>query len=125
MREQFVHYPRKIRRVPGRKVILLKELYSLGKGFLCDVFRPQGGLDFHDMRLAQEEHTDKGLADAAADGIGQLLVQDRFLKRQLGAFRTSGFVELAKQGLLIHADSHGRQFQCDIEYRIIDKNIGV
>ena len=47
------------------------------------------------MRLAQEEHTDTGLADAATDGIGQFLVQDRFLKRQLGAFRTSGFVELA------------------------------
>ena len=34
--------------------------------------RPQRALNLPDVGFSQEEHTDTGLADAAADGVGQL-----------------------------------------------------
>ena len=51
---------------------------------------PDGALYFPDMGFAQIEHTDSGLADAAADGIGQFPVQQCLLEGQAGPFFTSG-----------------------------------
>ena len=58
---------------------------------------------FSDMRFAQEEHTDTGLADSSADGVGKLFVQNRFLEIQLAAVIAACQSELAVQRLsLIH-----------------------
>ena len=48
---------------------------------LADLIGPYGHLDLADVGFAQEEHADPGLADAAADGVGQLLIQNGFLNR--------------------------------------------
>ncbi len=42
---------------------------------LCrNLVRPDRALDFADMRLAQEKHTDPRLPDAAADRVRQFTV---------------------------------------------------
>ena len=74
---------------------------------------------FSDMRFSKEEHTDSGLSDSAAGGIREHSAHDGFLERKLGAFRTSGDLQLTHQGFLIYADSHGRQFKGYIKHRVI------
>ena len=60
---------------------------------LHNFFRPEGTLHLADMRFAQEEHTDPGLADTAADGVGKLFIKDRFLEREFGTVRTPCFFQ--------------------------------
>ena len=45
----------------------LQQLYACIEESLLCFFRPEGGLDFSDMGLAQEEHAYAGLTDSAAD----------------------------------------------------------
>ena len=53
---------------------------------LCDhIFRPQRGLYFSNVCFAQEEHTDTGLSDTAADCLRESAVQNRFLEGKLRA----------------------------------------
>lgn len=52
----------------------LQKLDPVGGAFRCNRFRPQGALYLTDVGLAQEEHADAGLADAAADCIRKLSV---------------------------------------------------
>lgn len=44
-----------------------------------------------DMCLSEEEHTDSGLTDTAADGERKLFLQNGFLERQLRTLRAAGF----------------------------------
>ena len=73
--------------------------------------------DLHlaDVRLAQEKHTDTGLTDTAADGVGKLPFDES----------PSGTEALARssqpasfnwdvQGILVHADTHGGKLQGNV-----------
>ena len=92
---------------------------------LADLIGPYGHLDLADVGFAQEEHADPGLADAAADGVGQLLIQNGFLERKFCTIRAACSVQLAQQGVFIHTDAHGGQLQGNVQHRIVDKNITV
>ena len=46
-------------------------------------FVPDAALDFADMGAAQEEHTQAALADAAADGVGELTAEQFLVEGQL------------------------------------------
>ena len=50
-----------------RAFYCLQQLDSVGFRFFADFLWPDGALYFSDVRLAQEEHTDTGLTDTAAD----------------------------------------------------------
>ena len=80
---------------------------------------------FTDMSFAEEEHTDTGLADTAADGIWQFFVKDRFLEWKLSAVVTACFCELGVKRILINTDTHRRKLQSDIKNRIVYKDISV
>ncbi len=82
-------------------------------------------MDFPDVGFAQEKHTDAGLSDAAANGKGKFFVNDGFLEGKAGAFRAAGFFQLGKKGILIHADTHGGQFQGNVQNRIIYYDIRI
>ena len=60
--------------------------------FIVDFIRPYGDLNLSDMRFPEEEHTDSGLADSAADGLRQSAFQKVFLEWKLGAFFAAGFL---------------------------------
>ena len=61
------------------------------------------------MGLAQEQHGQPGLADAAAHGQGELAVQEHLVEGQLPALVAAGQGELLVQGLGAHPDAHGGQ----------------
>ena len=77
------------------------------------------------MRLAQEEHTDTGLTDTAADGVRQLFVEDCFLERKFCALGAAGFFQLGQQSLFVYADTHRGQLQGDVQNRIVNEDVGV
>src|SRR5699024_10536622 len=80
---------------------------------------------FADVRLAQEKHTDTGLADASSDGIGKLPVKYGFLERKIPAVFAAGFLKLDLQSLLVHTDTHGGKLGGNIQYRIVYKDVAV
>ena len=60
---------------------------------LCDhIFRPQRGLYFSNVRFAQEEHTDTGLSDAAANSVWKFFVDDCFLERKIFSLFTASLL---------------------------------
>ena len=71
-----------------RAFYCLQQLDSVCCRFFANFLWPDGALYFSDVRLAQEEHTDTGLTDTAADGVGKLLFQNGFLERKLCALLT-------------------------------------
>ena len=50
---------------------------------LDGLFIPDTGLHLADVGLAQQEHAQAGLADAAADGEGQLALQQQLVEGKL------------------------------------------
>ena len=108
-----------------RAFYCLQQLDSVGFRFFADFLWPDGALYFSDVRLAQEEHTDTGLTDTAADGVRQLFLEDCFLERQLCALGAAGFFQLGQQCLFVHADTHRGQLQGDVQNRIVNKDVGV
>ena len=70
-------------------------------------FVPDAALDFADMGAAQEEHTQAALADAAADGVGELTAEQFLVEGQLPAVVTASQGQLAIQGFGADADAHG------------------
>ena len=99
------------RRLPGTllpgSVPLYRKCDAVLRGFFDDLRQPQRTLHYSDMRFSKEEHTDSGLSGSAAGGIRTFCARYGFLERKLGAFRTSGDLQLTHQGFLIYADSHG------------------
>jgi hypothetical protein len=58
--------------------------------------RPQAGLDLADMRFSQIEHAQTRLADPAADGEGQLIVQQAPVEVQVLALHDAPDFQLAQ-----------------------------
>ena len=77
------------------------------------------------MRLAQKIHAHPALADAAADGLGQLSGQQGLLEGQVRALLAAADLQLPLQRLRIHADPHGGNLQGNIQQRIIQQDIAV
>mgnify|MGYP007082267319 CR=1 FL=1 len=80
---------------------------------------------FTDVCFSEEEHTDTGLADAAADSIWKFLVQDCLLERKLTSVVTACNSELLVKCVLIHTNTHRREFQCNVKNRIVNENVAV
>ena len=94
-------------------------------GSLDVLLGPERSLYLADVGFSQVEHTDTGLADSAADRVWKLFIQDGFLEGKLRPLRAAGPLQLFFQGILIHADTHGRELQSDVEHRIVDDDIAV
>ena len=77
------------------------------------------------MRLAQEEHAQPGLADTAADGQGQLALQQHSVEGQLPTLLAAGGGQLLVQSGGVHPDTHGGQFKSPLQHRVPHQNIPV
>ena len=64
---------------------------------LSRIVVPDGGLDFADVRFAQQQHAETALADAAADGVGQFARQQRLVEGQFSAVVAARDGELSVQ----------------------------
>ena len=112
-------------REAGGFCAVLQQDDSMPSRRLPHVVRPDRYLDLPDMGLAQIEHTEPGLADAAAYGVGELLFQDGLLEGEVFALLASGQRELERKGLLVHPDAHGGQLQSVAENGIPDNDVAV
>ena len=90
----------------------LQKINAISCAFFPHLIGPDGHLDLADMGLAEIEHTDTGLADAAAHGVGQLLIPEWPSGREaLPDPAQPAEFQLAGKGILVHADTHGGQLQ--------------
>ena len=80
---------------------------------------------FANVCFSQEEHTDSGLTDTAADGVGQLAIQNGLVERQFGTFGTACFFQLFLHCLFIYTDSHTGKLQGNVQNRVIYDDIGI
>ena len=86
---------------------------------------PGGDLDLADVGLAQQEHGQAGLADAAADGQGQLVGQEHLVEGQLAAVVAAGDGQLAVQGSGVHADAHGGELNGPVQGLVPEEDVAV
>ena len=103
---------------------LSQEDAGLAAGF-AHVGGPDGGLDFADVGFAQQEHAQAGLADTAADGLGQFSVQQEPMEIECFFVQLAAFCQLAVQGLRIHADTHTGDLEGAFQHRIPQQDIAV
>src|SRR5699024_3581765 len=70
---------------------------------------PDGSLHLADVGAAQKQHAQPALADAAADGAGQLAGQQRLVEVQGPAAVAAGLGQLAVQAFGADPDAHAAQ----------------
>ena len=104
--------------------IFLQQADALRSERIDGLLRPDGRLDFTDMRLSQEEHAHTGLADAAAHSQRKIAVEQVALEREL-ARSGQPLSKLRRERLGVDADAHARQLICHVEQRIIHDDIAV
>ena len=85
---------------------ILYEIHAKLLALLAHVVRPDRGLDFSDMPLMQQHHTESALSDTASDAQGQLVAQQLLMEVQLLALFLVRQLQLPEQALLIHTDTH-------------------
>ena len=103
----------------------LQKINAISCAFFPHLIGPDGYLNLSDMSLAEIKHTDTGLADTAAHGVGQLLLQNGLLEGQLRPILAAGEFQLTGKGILVHADTHGGQLQGVAQNRIPHDDIAV
>ena len=77
------------------------------------------------MGFAQQQHTQSGLADTAADGAGQFAFQQHSVIFQRSAIVAVGFSQLLIQCERIYTDTHGGDFQGVIHYGVVEQQVAV
>ena len=90
-------------------------MYIVFFALFAHILRPDTGLYFTYMRLAQIEHAEAGLSYTATDGKRQCIIHQAFVEVKLQAFLFSFLFELAKQGFLVYTDTHGGKFDAALQ----------
>ena len=78
-------------------ILFLQQMNVVSLCLCAHTVRPDRRLHLSDMCFPQEEHTDTGLTDTAADCIRKLSLQNCFLEWQLRAFLTSRLYQLLRE----------------------------
>ena len=89
------------------------------------VMIPDTGLNLADMGAAHHQHSQTALADTAADGQGQLVIQQHPVEGKLPAVITAGFFQLIVQCGGIHADTHGGDLQSTAQDFVPEEDVAV
>ena len=77
------------------------------------------------MGLAQEDHAQPGLADAAPHGQGQLARQQHPVEGELPAAVAAGQGQLPVQGGRVHPDAHGGDLEGPLQHRVPQQDVPV
>jgi len=75
--------------------------------------------------LVEVEKAEPGLADAAADRVGQRGVEDPAVEVEMGALGHAGLVELGAHGDFIDADAHGGDLEGAVQGRVIEQDVAI
>ena len=100
-------------------------MYSRFGAIVNHAVRPHRRLGLPDMRLSQEEHTQAGLTDTAAHGLGQFTGKQLFVKKEFRPLGASAVVELFPHGIGTYPDSHGRKLQGLAKHGVPHKKVSV
>ena len=92
---------------------------------LSDLFRPEAGLNFPDVRFSKKKHAQPGLSDSSADAQRELPLEQFFMEEQLLSVDRSRHFQLPFQSGLVDADSHRGKFDGLFELRIPDNDISI
>ena len=77
------------------------------------------------MEFLEEEHAEAGLADAAADGEGEFVVEQSLVPVEFPAVEGVADFELLEEGFFIDADAHGAEFEGAFEQGVPDEDVAV
>ena len=77
------------------------------------------------MDAAQQQHTQAALADAAADGVGQLTSQHCLVERQGAAVIAARHGQLLVHALRADADAHAAQLVAALQRVIPEQQVAV
>ena len=77
------------------------------------------------MAGADHQHAQAALADAAADGEGQLPGEQHLVEGQGATVVAAPDAELAVHGGLVHPDAHGGDFKAALQHRIPEQDVAV
>ncbi len=103
--------------VPGTKVCRknyickyflrkLNQLHSVSFAGGAHIVGPDAALDFADVPLAQQEHAQAALSDAATNALRQFTCEQAAVEIKIGAVLLAADFELPVQRLRIYADTH-------------------
>ena len=90
-------------------------MYIVFLALFAHIFRPDTGLYLTDMRLALIEDSEAGVPYTATDGKRQCIIHEAFVYGKLQAVLFAFLFELAKQGFLVYADTHGGKFDAALQ----------
>ena len=77
------------------------------------------------MGAAHHQHGQTALADTAADGQGQLVIQQHLVEGQRPPVVAVGEGQLAVEGFRVHTDAHGGDLQRPVQRFIPEENVAV
>jgi arabinose-5-phosphate isomerase len=87
--------------------------------------RPDGDADFAQVGFAQQEHQRARLADAAADGERDLIIDNGLVIGELEIVEEIGHLQLFAQGFGVDADAHGTEFVAALGDVVPDQDVAV
>lgn len=85
---------------------VLEQLDVQFLAFFTVIVWPDARLNFTNVGLAQEEHTQAALTNTAANSEWQGAVDQAFVEVELFAFVLAFKFQLAEQGFLVNTDTH-------------------
>ena len=86
---------------------------------------PDAGLNLADVRLAQIEHAQPRLPDAATDGQRELAVQQTAVEKQFLAVFGARESQLPQERILVDPDAHGGKLESRFENGIVDEDVAI
>ena len=89
------------------------------------VLVPQARLHLADVRAADHQHAQAGLADAAADREGKFPFEQHFVEGEGAAVVAARDGKLSVEGGAVHADAHRRDFERAAERLVPKEEIAV
>ena len=82
---------------------------------LCAYLPARYWLVSHRYAPCADKHTEAGLPYTATDGKRQCIIHQAFVEVKFQAFLFAFLFELAKQGFLVYADTHGGKFDAALQ----------
>ena len=106
-------------------VLTLQQQYSPFGADPAGLVVPNAALHLADVGHAHHQHAQAALADAAADGQGQLAIQQHAVEGQRAARLAAGQAQLAVQRFGVHADAHAGDLEGAAQHVVPEQDVAV
>ena len=103
----------------------LNEVHARFLSLLAHLLRPDASLDFTNVSLMKQYHTQTALTDTATNAQRQLVVQELLMEVKLLSILLALQLKLTQQTLLVNTDTHRTELETATQNRIPDKDITI